>query len=621
MTTDNAQLAKDLLLKDPILSKAEPIALSRLLSHLVSKRFIAGSHIYAPGQSADFIYLIVSGTVRLDFGGRVTDLQSAHFGGEAAAETPRHIGDAWAMTEVEVLCIPRSSLTGLFSASPAIRNLLTGNLVRLASGDVPPPPAKPAKAPLSEWNAVVGWAVTLISPLLLFVYGADLGLDRNAGIFLGIFVATMFMWIFRLIDEYVPGIFALMALLITGLAPPAVVLSGFVSDGFFMAMSVLGLGALIVVSGLGYRFMLFMMRWLPNNQFSHSLGLLFTGIALTPTVPVINGRVSLITPLALDMASIMRYPFNKKAATRLISSGFTGVTLLSGVFLSSKAVNFVVFGLLPTQNQSEFQWLAWLMAAGVAGLVMLVMYIVAEWLLFRNSEPTIALPKEQLDVQSKVLGPLSVREWAAITGIAIFVIGMVSTPMHGVKPPWVGMAVLYGLLIFGFIKRADFRDRIDWPFLVYLGSIVGFVAVFNYIGLGAALNTKLSFFGEYMRNNFPLFVLMLAGTMFVLRLAVPIGASIVLAATLLMPIAQVNGVNPWVVGFMVLLFGEFWVFKYQCPFYPVLVEDFQRYVKAEGMDSVHFDEKTFLRLNLLVNLAKILAIYASIPYWKSLGLI
>ncbi len=54
------------------------------------------------------------------------------------------------------------------------------------------------------------------------------------------------------------------------------------------------------------------------------------------------------------------------------------------------------------------------------------------------------------------------------------------------------------------------------------------------------------------------------------------------------------------------------MFPYQCSYYLQLQE-----LTTEGS----FNETSFLRFNLILNAVKILAIYASFPYWKMLGLI
>jgi hypothetical protein len=99
---------------------------------------------------------------------------------------------------------------------------------------------------------------------------------------------------------------------------------------------------------------------------------------------------------------------------------------------------------------------------------------------------------------------------------------------------------------------------------------------------------------------------------FLVRLIVPISTSIVLLASIFMPISIHYGINPWIVGFIILILGEMWFFPYQCSYYL----QYRQITRGQL-----FNENTFLIFNALSNLAKIIAIYASIPYWKWIGLL
>jgi len=231
--------------------------------------------------------------------------------------------------------------------------------------------------------------------------------------------------------------------------------------------------------------------------------------------------------------------------------------------------------------------------------------------MLRGNEPS-QLSKEQLAIQLSLLGKLKNREWAAITGVVLFMLGVMTTSLHKIASPWLGMAILFGMLLFGALNKKEFREKIDWPFLIYLAGIVGITSAVNYLGLGQLIASRLPWLGAYMHTSFSLFVLLLSMVIFVIRLAVPISATIVIMATILMPVAEHYGVNPWVVGFVVLVLGEMWFFPYQCSYYL----QFKQASKGRI-----FDEALFLKFNVLANLAKIVAIYASIPYWKALGLL
>lgn len=469
-----------------------------------------------------------------------------------------------------------------------------------------------ASAARESWIPAVGWLCTLLLPVLILFESPGWGLHGDAPAFLAIFSATVCMWVFSLVDDYVPGLFALFAFLVLDLAPPAQILAGFASDGFFLAMSILGIGTLIVASGLSYRFQLWLLLRLPDRGIWRELGLFITGSLLTPVVPSANGRCALVAPLVADMAELLHAPAGGKAATRLAVSAFGGATLLSATFLSSKSVNFVIFGLLPSQTQSQFQWLNWALAGIVVAAALFVFQFAGMGLYFRGAPP-LRLPKGQVAAQLALLGPMRRREWASLCGIVLFTLGVSTTSIHQIAPPWLALAILYVLLQFGFLRKNEFKEKIDWPFLMYLGGLVGISSGFVAAGLDQWLAAQLSGLGELMRTDLRLFVLLLFGALFVIRLAVPISATIVIVATVLIPLAEIQGANPWVIGMVVLVLGEMWFFPYQCSYYV----QFREGVGREGL----FDERRFLVFNAFMNVARIAAIYLSIPYWDVLGLL
>lgn len=610
------------LLADPILARAPYTELARLLPYLEERRLAAGEELYRAGDQAQTMYLLLAGDLLLTPpDGAAQDAPEGRAGEEAGGEFDTRLTTAHSVHGATLLVLPRPPLLAFLAAQPSLRASLTQSLTRvLAGGRLASDAAAhggASRAPARQQKPVgaatlVGWLACLLVPALVLHLAPQWHLAPHAGHFLAIFSATVIMWVFNLVDEYVPGVFAVLTTLAMGLVPIPVMLSGLASDGFLLAMSVLGLATVIVASGLSYRLLLLLLLKLPNTPFWHNCGLLFTGFLLTPLVPSINGRVALLTPFYRDMLETLRLDFRSAAANRLAVSTFVGAGLLSAVFLSSKSVNFVVFGLLSDQAQDQFQWLEWLKASAGAAIALLASYFLASGLYFRRL-PKAALSKPQVAAQLSLLGKVKAREWAAVSGVALFMLGVATTSLHAIQPPWLGLAILYGLLLFGSLTKEEFREKIDWPFLLYLAGIVGLTAALNHLGLTRLLAEKLPELGEIMRGSFPLFVLLLAGVIFVIRLVVPISATIVILATLFMPVAEAHGVNPWVVGFVILVLGEMWFFPYQCSYY----QQFQQLTRG----CEFYDEKSFLRFNWLSNGLKLASVYASIPWWKMLGLL
>lgn len=613
------------LLRDPVLAQCNHAALSRLLPYLEERHYAPGEVIYRAGDAAAGLYLLCAGAAVLQTAdGRPLAQGCTRIGEESVTAVEHYLTDAIACSAATVLYLPRTSVLPLLSAHPGLKTdfmlALTGHL----SGPALPTAStltasnisrsKPTAAPPAPANRVrlAGWLATIVLPVSVLLLGNHVGMDRHSAMFLAIFAATVTMWAFALVDDYIPGLFAVMAILIAGLVPAPVILAGFASDGFMMAMSILGLGTVIVTSGLSYRTMLLLLRRLPNSRFWHNLGLAMTGFFLTPLIPTINGRVSLVTPFSADMIKSLRFMPQGQAATQLVVSAFTGVSLFSAMFLSSKSVNFAVFSLLPVQSQDQYQGFKWLAASAVAALVMLAAYAVCASWLFRSSErPQLAT--QRIGAQIELLGPMKQREWAALLGIGVFIAGMLTASLHQVQAPWMGLVIFYALLLFGSLNKKELTEKIDWPFLLYLSGLAGMVNAFNYLGLDQQLAASLPGIGATMRDNFSLFVLLLFGLIFIIRLAVPISATIVVLASLFMPLAEINGVNPWVVGFVILMLGEVWFLPYQCSYY----------LQLQAVNRAHpmYHEKSFLLYNGLMNLARLAAVYASIPYWKASGLL
>ena len=603
------------LQQDPIISKGLNESLARMVRNVQQKRFEKGETIYSADSEADFLFLIEAGTVEL-----VSPLgkhlqTGSRFGEEAATDVPHYLSDAVAATDVSACAIPRTSLIGLNLYNPQLKQEFYFSLLANFGGEQVRGARRKAKQSAvarRDWFESAGWALAILLPVLILLYGGDYGLGRETTAFLAVFAATVVMWVFELVDEFIPGLFALLLTLSLGVAPPRVVLAGFASDGFFMAMSILGLGTVVVLSGLSFRFLLLVLRYLPNTNAGHNAGLLLTGILLTPLVPSLNGRVALVTPFLIDMVETVKFRFGGRAATRMAITAFTGVTLFSAAFMTSRSVNFVIYGLLPPQEQQQFQWLYWVIASAGVSIAMLVLYWAAVAFLFRSDESS-RLSKEAIDVQLQLLGGLKNRELAAIFGIVLFALGVVTTSAHNIQPPWIGVAVLYALLLFGFLRKSEFREKTDWPSLIYLGTLVGIIGVFNHLGLDRWLAQHLGGFGEIMRTSFPTFLALLFGVILVMRLAIPNSAAIAICATVFMPIAQHVGINPWVLGFIILLLGDIWFFPFQCSHYQQFRETTE--------DKAVYDERSFLRFNALMNFVRLAAVYASIPFWRAAGLL
>jgi DASS family divalent anion:Na+ symporter len=231
----------------------------------------------------------------------------------------------------------------------------------------------------------------------------------------------------------------------------------------------------------------------------------------------------------------------------------------------------------------------------------------------RKGEAAV-ISRDELTQRLQTLGRLTMAEWAALAGLAAFIVGATTASMTGFQLPWIALAILYVLLTLGFLSQREIKERIDWPFLIYLAGTIGLVRSFDALGLGEVVSSGFTWLGALMRHDFPLFVLALFAVVSASRLLLPKEATAVIAATVLMPLGAANGIDPWVIGFLLLLFGATWFFGYQSH---IAV----RFMEEANHEGTVVSNSAMLRFNLLLAAIRLLAVFCSIPYWKSMGLL
>ena len=589
---------------------------SKFVKHIKFKTFEAGEKIYEYQTPAKNLYFIHSGSVNLTKQEKVTEeVRNSFIGEEVAINVSRYLSDAIATSTTLVLEIPQEALRKVFEVNPKKQSEFYALFIHRFMGvhTVKPQIRRSTNSqPKLKFNQPIGWILATIVPILVFFVANQAEFEWNSYIFLMILSSTIVMWIFSLVPEFIPAIFAILSLLILGVAPSSVILSGFASGSFFMAMSLFGLGAIIADSGITYRVVLLASKYLPFSQFWYSLSLLINGILLTPVLPSANGRIKLIGILLIELLDSIGIRSKGKTATNLAVSTFVGVSLFSSIFLSSKSANFVVYGLLPPQVQQQFSWIYWLSATAVMGIVMMVGYLIVSYFMFRNDEP-LNVSQEQVDIQLKVLGPMTNTESLALGSVILFLIGITTASIHKIDLPWIALGIFFLFLSLGLMGKKDFQNKIDWSFLVMLGSLVGLAKTMSYIELDAWIGSNLRWLGYYMSNNFSIFILVFLVTIITIRLLLPNNATVAIFATILLPMAEANGINPWLIGILLLGFSDIWLFPYQCSYYLL----FREIMSESNM----FNERLMFRMNFITIAIRIVAIYLSFSYWQKLGLL
>lgn len=461
-------------------------------------------------------------------------------------------------------------------------------------------------------STIVGWALVFVGPPMIYVLALAGGFSVQASIFAALMSATGLLWIFSLIEEFAGPLVAVVGALFVGLAPPDVALSGFSSPSLLLLVGVFALSATISSSGLSYRLILRLLLRLPDKPFWHQTALLLSGYALSPMMPSANARISLLKPPYQDMVAALKLPARGPGVTALLAALFGGAALFGPMMVTSKSSNIAAVNFLPQQMQAEFNGIFWLVAAVVAlAAVTAVHFLVVPWLFPPDREA--ALPRAELRQKIGDMGPLKPAEWTAAAAFLFFVIGSATVGWHHVKPPYLAGCVLLALLVTGTLLRKDFRGALDWPQIFFLLGLDSMVRIMDYLGLQQALAQAVRHDFDFVSGNILLFVMVALAVTLAIRLVLPVTAGALTSAVILLPIAAAQAINPWIAVFCAAIFSDISFFRYQGT-------NGMLQLYSDGLIE-QADEKGFLRYNMLMNAARVGAVYASIPWWGLLGLV
>lgn len=595
----------------------EHIARTRLLLFAESENFKKEQSVYTNQSHSEYLYFIVEGSITLEFPKHKVSLKVGDYFGEEAMLGMRTYGsNAVAGKHTTVIMIPKKAVLNIIGDNKNINYEFSVTFSSRASDKkieaLEYPGTKKDEA-IPNKNAIIGWLVVILTPILSYYYFD--GLDSKNRVFTSILLSVLLSWIFKLLPDFIPALFALLLCMGFGIADPKFILSGFSSKTFLMALSFFGIGAVITSSGVLLRVLLSLVKYLPPKHIWINSTLFSLGTLLTPVIPDVQVRVAVLGNIFYDTLSLLRINTKSSKRTKTITSlafiFINSIALLGPVFLSSSMRNFVILGLFWAQYQEAFQWVGWLKAAAVSGIFLLAGYFLVHLLMFRNLDK-LNFSKDLVKAQSQILGPISAHEWSSILSIAICFLGMATTNYHQITPEIISLLVLGSLLAFNFLRSQQFQNKIPWQDLMFLAGLSGLSNTAQELGLLSIIGHHFQWVADYIDLHFSMFVLMLQAVIIMTRTFVPSGSTVIVFCSVLIPLTQANGTNPWVIAFLILMLSEIWFLPAQKGEYNV----FRDLTK----DTPH-DETKLLLTNMLLNFVKVGSIFASIPYWRSLGLI
>lgn len=611
MTNQNLSI-RTALKEDPLFGDLSTDQLAKLAGSGELCSYKPGEILFKIGDEALDCYVVISGEVKLLDGNNNDRHFKQRSFGEEAFSLDFYISTAVAVSDVTVLRIDKQSLSDLKVQVPMIAANSSLALVSRHSDVSISVKKKNQKSsvPLLSSKEKVGWLLSTLLPLLFYFLAQANGFSSYASIFIAIISAVILMWSFSIVDEFIPPVVAVVACVLTGLAPTNIALSGFATPALLTLLGVYALAGTVTQSGLSYRIVLILLKKLPKTAFSNQIVLLLSGYLLSFVTPSGNNRISLLLPVYKDMVSGLKLGKHSLQGTGLLAATFGGAMLFSPMLAVSKSANITAVSLLPDSIQQQFLGFYWLYCAIFCLIGITAVHIFSIRKLFPATDAKL-IDATILNGQLECLGPMKIGEKLAAYIFVLYIIFCTTYSIHQIDLSALSGILLISLLLFGIYSKVDFKNLTDWPMIFFLLGVDSLMNIMSYLGLDRSLASSVQYLYQFINGSLWLFILAACATTLIIRLALPLGAGMLTSFAILLPVALNQHIHPWICLFVCAVFSDIWFFPYQSSVY----------LQAKSSVPQHmYSERGFLKYNMALNVGRLLVIFASIPWWIYLGL-
>ena len=655
MNTSIAERA-ELLRQVELFAGLDRVTLSKLAARLEAVPVADGTILCRQGDPADGPYLIcrghfgifvapepgfgeirLSGCARGDVIGEMALLTN-----DGRAATVRAEGDG------EVLHLHRTAFLEIVRRDPSValavaatlsRRLREANAARtrtpeaspLSNGGPPPdaaaassPTARPATPPTGEtplgWRpsrALVGLALAALTLAIGWGTPPPAGLTPAGWHALATLVAIVPVLALEALPDGAVALALAAVLVLGGVAPAPIALSGLATGSLLLIVSVLAVGAAIASCGLLYRLALWAVVNARGGYSAQVTALGLAGLLVGAAVPHAVGRVSLIAPALPELVESLGHAPGSRPAAGLAMAVLAGFGQMVAPFLSSSSAALLAYALLPDAARAELDWGTWALRALpthvviFGGLLAMILWWYRPAATKSRPADVAARRIEMLALQRALLGPVSRQEWIAAIVAGLLVVGFATQSIHGVDPAWVGVAAFVALSATGVIT-ADTLRAVNWSYVLLFGMLASTAAVFASSGLDRWLAGLVAGTATDLADTPMLFVAGLTLFCYGLSLVLRWAAAAPLLTLALGPVAGAVGIDPWVVAIVALTACNGFFLPYQSTIYLALYQ---------GTGGRLFSHAQARPVAIAYGLLTLLALCASVPLWRAMGLL
>ena len=398
-----------------------------------------------------------------------------------------------------------------------------------------------------------------------------------------------------------------------GVTTPRIALGGFATSNWVLVVSALAVGGAIASSGLLYRMALWVVANSRGGYPGQVVGLGVAGMLIGPAVPNATSRVALVAPAVTELIDALGYRAGSPAAIGLAMAVLIGFGQVVALFLTSSTTSVLVYAVLPETTRASVSWGSWFVRSFPTHLILFSLLVA--FVMWRYRPGLHPQPARQagnaLALQRALLGPPSRHEVLAMIITGFLLVGFSTQPLHGIDPAWLGVVALAVLAGTG-VLAANGLSSVNWSFALLSGILTSMSDVFSDTQLDKWLAGIATQLVGGLASTPVAFVAALTMLCFALSIVMRWQAAAPLLTISLAPVGLTAGIDPWIIGLIALTACNGFFLPYQSTTYLALYH---------GTNGRLFTHRQARPMAVAYAVATLLALCASVPFWRAIGLL
>lgn len=459
---------------------------------------------------------------------------------------------------------------------------------------------------------VIGLILGIVVAIAITMMPPPAGLEIIAMRGFALLMGALVWMILGVMPEYIILLLLCAAWVATGCVPFLDSFGSFSGTTLWLLMMALIIGAAVSHSGLLKRLSLMVMKLFPGSLKGMMFGVTAAGVVVSPLIPSGTGRLAIAGPIVKEMSEQMGYKSQSKGAAALFSALYTGFNCTSCMFLSASFLGYTVINYLPEETRSSITWMFWFKTALPWAIVMLVV-TTALCYLYYNPKDDKKLEKSYIMERISELGDWKKSEKITLVILILCLLLWMTESIHGISSAIVAIFAVALLLIFKVMGVTEFRSKVAWDIIIYIGCMNQVGSVLGKLGINAWIGGKLGPLLIPLMSNPYVFVIALCLIVFLTRIVVCSWVAVMsIYSILLVPLAVEMGMHPFIPALITYCCVNMFVVKWQnLPYVSAL---------AVVGDMVEHN-KNCIPYGLFYCIATILGFVVSVPFWQMAGLL